>query len=542
MATNFGRNRHGNAGHRNSSAGEQGPGNRTEGNVGRHGNGGNGNGGNGNGGGYEFRATLAREQLYEILHVIFKRKRLIGLLFMAVAGPLMLSTMLRPKRYVATAKVNISSDRASVTIQPSDVTDLTTLKLNESIVNSEVHLIRSRNMLENVIQKLAIANAEGGIVGLANAADGEGELGPRVLALQNQLKVTPIRASNVIQIEYASSDQKRAAEVVKRVLEEYIAYHAQVHGRKGLPEFYEEQSRVLEQNLRRAEASLHEFAVREGIVEATGELKAGIEAIAAIETDLRRVGVSIVGAEEKLRVMREQLAEQPALVKRVQYISVNPVVQQLTTHLIERKMDQVALLRKYTEKDRHVRDSAAEIADIEKQLDQTMRDQPTVVSQQIFRSNPLYDGRLTEILDLEANLKFWRARKVALEEELDRSRKRSIALKQRALGFMRLEQEVDRRRQVLELYEKRGQEARISEAMDRKQLVNVEILERPALPLARTDERGTPLLLAIISGLAVGLGGAFGIEYLNRTLRFERDVEQYLGLPVLGTVTESERA
>ena len=46
-------------------------------------------------------------------------------------------------------------------------------------------------------------------------------------------------------------------------------------------------------------------------------------------------------------------------------------------------------------------------------------------------------------------------------------------------------------------------------------------------------------LLAIISGLAVSLGGAFGLEYLNRTLRFERDVERYLGLPVLGTVAET---
>ena len=26
------------------------------------------------------------------------------------------------------------------------------------------------------------------------------------------------------------------------------------------------------------------------------------------------------------------------------------------------------------------------------------------------------------------------------------------------------------------------------------------------------------------------LGGAFGLEYLNRTLRFERDVERYLKL------------
>ena len=77
--------------------------------------------------------------------------------------------------------------------------------------------------------------------------------------------------------------------------------------------------------------------------------------------------------------------------------------------------------------------------------------------------------------------------------------------------------------------------------MDQRKLVNVAVVERPGLPLERTDDTKVPLMLAIISGLAVSLGGAFGIEYLNRTLRFERDVERYLGLPVLGTVAEAKK-
>jgi capsular polysaccharide biosynthesis protein len=39
----------------------------------------------------------------------------------------------------------------------------------------------------------------------------------------------------------------------------------------------------------------------------------------------------------------------------------------------------------------------------------------------------------------------------------------------------------------------------------------------------------------------VAFGGAFGLEYLNRTLRFEREVERYLGLPVIGTIAEAKK-
>ena len=48
--------------------------------------------------------------------------------------------------------------------------------------------------------------------------------------------------------------------------------------------------------------------------------------------------------------------------------------------------------------------------------------------------------------------------------------------------------------------------------MNQRRLVNVAVVERPGLPLERTDDTKVPLMLAIISGLAVSLGGAFGIE------------------------------
>jgi uncharacterized protein involved in exopolysaccharide biosynthesis len=163
------------------------------------------------------------------------------------------------------------------------------------------------------------------------------------------------------------------------------------------------------------------------------------------------------------------------------------------------------------------------------------------ISGETFAANPVYEARLSELLNLEANLRENRARKLALEEDLDRTRRQLVSLKQRAFEFERLDQEVQRQRSAVDLYVKRGQEAQLEDAMDQHKLVNVAVVERPNWPLERTDDRKVPLLLAIISGLAVSLGGAFGLEYLNRTLRFERDVERYLGLPVLGTVADAKK-
>jgi succinoglycan biosynthesis transport protein ExoP len=520
-----------------------------------HGNGTNGNGtngtgnGNGNGNGHgtppgpgeiQVRSATAKEQLFEILHVVFKRWRLIAGLFVVVALSGLLAVLSRGPRFAATGKVMITSDRADAVIQPTEQDSLALMKLNDAMVNSETHLIQSRELLEQVIRGLALAKAGGNVVNIATAADDRETIGLRAQALALRLKVTPIRNTNVIQIDLFSGDPSSAAQLVNRIIDEYIAYHAMVHSPQGLSGFYEEQSSLLMQNLRRAEETLSDFTQREGIVSPAAELQAAVTNIASMDAELRSRNAAIVGVEEKLRVVRDQLAAQPEIIKRVQQLEVNPVITQLREHLIDREVDQVALLRKYTDSDRHVRDNQTEISELTQKLNKASASEPLSVSSESFSANPVYEARLTALLELEAELREDRARKVALEEDLSRDRRELVALKQRALEFDHLDQEVQRHRAAFDLYTRRQQEATIEDALNQRKLVNVAVVQRPGLPLQRTDDPRIPLALAIISGLAVSFGGAFGLEYLNRTLRFERDVERYLGLPVIGTVAEAK--
>lgn len=530
------------AGPQNGTTQSQGHGNGGSGHGNGNGNG-NGNGHGGGGGGQEMvlRSATAKEQLFEILHVVFKRWRLIAGLFAVVALSGILAVLSRGPQFAATGKVMITSDRADTTIQPTDANSLATLKLNEAVVNSEVHLIQSRELLEQVVRGLALARAGGNVVNIANAADDREAISARAMRLGNRLKVTPIRNTNVIQIDFGSGNPSEAAQVVNRIIDEYLAYHAMVHSQQGLSGFYEEQSTLLLQTLKRAEESLSDYALREGIVAPAAEIQDALSRVSAIEGELRARHLGIVGLEEKLRVVRDQLAAQPDVVRRVQNLEVNPVVTQLRAHLVDREVDQVALLRKYTEVDRHVRDNETEIRELTAKLNRASAQEPMTVSSETFAANPVYEARLSALLELEADLRENRARKVALEEDLARQRRQLVALKQRALEFDHLDQEVQRHRAAVELYTRRQQEAAIEDAMDQRKLVNVAVVQRPGLPLRRTDDSKVPLTLAIISGLAVSLGGAFGLEYLNRTLRFERDVERYLGLPVIGTVAEARR-
>jgi succinoglycan biosynthesis transport protein ExoP len=216
------------------------------------------------------------------------------------------------------------------------------------------------------------------------------------------------------------------------------------------------------------------------------------------------------------------------------------VVKQLREQLVDRQVDQVALLRKYTESDRHVRDNQTEINELSVQVNKEAASEPMSVNAETYGVNPVYESRLGNLLELEAQLRDDRARQVSLEEDLARQHRQLVDLKHRGLEFDHLDQEVQRQRAAVDLYTRRQAEAAIQDAMDQKKLVNVAVVQRPGLPLQRTDSAKIPLGLAIGSGLAVSFGAAFGLEYLNRTLRFERDIERYLGLTVLGTVAEAK--
>lgn len=491
----------------------------------------NNQGGYGGGGGQD-----GGEQIRDILHVVFKRKKLILVLFLAVALPGIVATALQKPSYLASAMVMISAQRSDPEVQPTDLTRLAELKLNESLVNSEVHVVKSRELVERVVRELS--RSDDGTLRVSGQSYGK-----QVLSLRNRLSVVPVKGSNVIRIDFKSAEAEQAARVVNRVVDEYLSYHAEVHGTQSamLPQFYEEQRRDLSKELRAAEQELLEFTYETGLVAPGDEIALAMRSRNEVKGTLREVATTISGTEEALEVLREQIAEQPELVKQAQSLEVSPTVKQLSTHLTDRRVDRVGLLQRYTEADRLARDNAEEIAELESELEAEVAQRPTVVANELIRINPLRENLLRELLEKESRLREMRARQAVLEEEERELGGRLLQLRKDAMEHERLQQEVKARRDSYQLYLKRAQEARISQAMDRQRLVNVQVVQRPALPLPRADANQVTLSLSLIAGLLVGIAGAFGREYMSRSLRSEYDVQRHLGLPLLASIGDVDR-
>lgn len=70
---------------------------------------------------------------------------------------------------------------------------------------------------------------------------------------------------------------------------------------------------------------------------------------------------------------------------------------------------------------------------------------------------------------------------------------------------------------------------------------NVSILSPATISESSDPVKPKPMInlaIAFVVGLMVSVGSAFLLEYLDNTIKTEEDIEQVLGLPVLGSVSE----
>ena len=70
---------------------------------------------------------------------------------------------------------------------------------------------------------------------------------------------------------------------------------------------------------------------------------------------------------------------------------------------------------------------------------------------------------------------------------------------------------------------------------------NVSILSKAILSEHNTPVKPNPItniVIAMFIGLIVGMGIAFLLEYFNNTIKKEQDIEDLIGLPVLGSISK----
>ena len=120
------------------------------------------------------------------------------------------------------------------------------------------------------------------------------------------------------------------------------------------------------------------------------------------------------------------------------------------------------------------------------------------------------------------------------------TKKEAMETSKKELEYSILSRNVEMNQRLYENLLARAKEADLTGDLNVSNLRIAETALLPTTPVRPNKKRN--LLLGIILGLLIGVGLSFFIEYQDRTIRTEADVEKYLGLQVLSVIPAADQA
>ncbi len=463
-----------------------------------------------------------------ILYVLFKHKQLICVIFILLIVPMFLYLLFRTTEYTATAKVLLNPSREFLNLSPTGGRTVG-MAPSPEMINTEIQIIKSPELAERLASDIPWPDDPNG----KNRSAAEIRRDAR--GIRGLLTVTPVKLTNLIEISVTSPNKPEwIVSVVNRAAELYLEEQIKVRKTQGIEAFYDEQEKKLGLELLSAEEKLKAFQEKAGIIDAPQEVNADLSALASFEKSLKETDSLIRETEQKVPTLEEQLKQQKATISSNTNITINPVYQQIRTKLTQLELERDSLLQRYTPDDRLVKDKQAEIEELKKKL-ATVKE--TSIGSENISINEVYRRILNELLQARVQLRALNEKKIALTRQVASYSVAAADKKKKGFEYDRLLREVNTKKENLDLYKKRAEEARISDAMDERKFSNAYILERASPPLRRAGRSAFILMMiTIVGAMGVAVAAAFGLEYLNKTLRNEDDIEEQIGLPVLATI------
>jgi uncharacterized protein involved in exopolysaccharide biosynthesis len=458
------------------------------------------------------------------LYAVFKHQRLVLGIFLIVFLGSAVAALTRDSKWLASSKVLVKLGE-TVQLAPAEAPSRSmSTPLSQEVVKTEADIVRSYQVVQEAVKKLGIKPESGT----------EAEL---IAGLQAGLNVMPTPGTNTLQIGFLGRHPEKAARFVNTVTDLYIEHHNKVYRREGLNQFYGEQLRLLEAQMKTAQDQLRTYLRENGIVDAEQEIRLLNQDVIDQEKTLKTHRAKILATQRKLVEVDQQLQKTPQQIPFAEEYLSNPTQVAYKAKLAELEVERIRLLERYMPADRVVRDVEQQIANLKSRA---ASEKDRILNKETIRANELYAELQRNRMSLQTLLADTQAREPALASRLEASRQRLMDLRDKQFSVANLMQEADQKKYAYDTYFKKQEEARITEAMTDQSVVNVSVLDRAVPPLEPQNGVLLPLLLGILGGLALSTSTAVAVEFLSRRLRFEEEVERYLEIPVLAVIPDLE--
>jgi len=431
---------------------------------------------------------------------IIKRRKFIIIFTVIIMGVFSLVSAILGKPvpiYRASATVKVEKSQSMMGINPQFMAGTN--------METQIFMIRSYYVLELTAKKMGLIPED---VSSEDVRKNPKYIGA-ILDLKEKVKVEQEGNSDLLNIDVTANDPKFTANFANSLAEVYKTQHTLELNRRTIEgkKFIESQFILAREKMAKSEEAIKKFREDNKWTSVDSESSYTLGEVKRLQTQYNQEQI----VYQKVLIAERALndAESKPLNSRTSFYfeEASPPYKALNDKLVGYMVDRDTLLLTYT-------DNFPQIRAIRSQVNDTIAGMRTQL--RIQKNNLLNNQRILkgQIVQLEGDFK---------------------KLPEKGLELAKLEREVVVNREVYTLLEKRYQEVLIAEAEKVSEVTIVKPALEPSTP-TNPPKVGNNAAIGTLMGLILGVVFAFLIETFDTSIGAIEEVEDFLGVRVLGVI------
>jgi exopolysaccharide transport family protein len=479
-----------------------------------------------------------------LLAMFRRRLRLFGAVALTIFLVSVLLTLQATPKYMATASVMLDPRKESV----SDIQQvLSGLPADSSVIDTEVEVLKSRQLAERVVQSMkldqdpefngalrrprGLGAAKAAVKGLLGAATPASvKLSPAaaqrrrdgiVDGVLGRLTVSRAGLTYIIKIGFESENPAKAAAIADKYAELYLLeqLEAKFDATQQATKWLNSRLGELRDQVLQNEAAVQQYKIANNLLSASGTNLTEQE-ISNYNLTLSQARAQVAEDEARLRTAQSQLARGSTGEDVGEALS-SPVIQQLRQQRAQVSASVADLQGRYGDRHPEMLKAKRQLSDIDTQIQQEIQ---RIIS------------------NLQAKVQVSRERASATSGSLGGARGALAANNRAMVRLNELQRNADASRTVYESYLNRYKETSSQQGIEQS---DARIVSKAKIPSSQSSpDVGRNLMVGFLLALGAGAAAIFAMETLDAGLTTAEDVERrldtaYLGaIPLLSSVAE----
>lgn len=349
--------------------------------------------------------------------------------------------------------------------------------------------------------------------------------------VQGRITTSPFKDTDILSVKVKANEPGKAQKANQLLLQTFLLRMTDMSriSQTATKNFLQNRADAAKADLDKAETALQQYKIDNKILTPSDSAKLFLDRITLAEKEAAANRINLGVAQAKLNAANSILGGSAS------FTAENQMVQAYKAELAKLEAERISYLDKYTEKHPRMIELNDQIAELKAKIREEAR---KVANLQEPSSNAVHQRLVADKFQSEGELIVAQQKAALLQQVIDENNRDMELLPEVEKGYIKVARDAQVASDLYIMLAKRLEESKVAEVMVP---TDVQIVDEPTFPETPVaPQKALTLVVAALLGILAGSGMVIAREMMNRTIRTEEDVKNYLDIPVLGSIPDEE--